>query len=134
MRKLGPIALGLALASIVACDGTAPPNQASDIADSPVDPSVFDTAAETALIDGGDTATELYDKLNLLQLELEQNREYLDSLIDRLSAERENWTDCTAYLTNNAAAGFCEAEPPANWRPFMFNDQLHFVVPLGPSA
>jgi hypothetical protein len=47
---------------------------------------------------------------------------------------RENWMNCTRYLTNNAAAGFCEDAPPANWSPFMFNDRRYFVVPLGPTA
>ena len=47
---------------------------------------------------------------------------------------RENWMNCSRYLTNNPSAGFCEDEPPASWRPFMFDDKRYFVVPLGPSA
>lgn len=157
MRKLGLIVLGLVISSVVACDGGAPPVQDPSVEPSPDLPVAPDTsAAATAAAGEAPSAPEPYDRLNMLELGVEQA--YFDELIDALSMKRplelrrpplpdgffermerglplrENWMNCTRFLTNNPAAGFCEDEPPASWRPFMFNDQRYFVVPLGPTA
>jgi hypothetical protein len=111
---------------------------------------------DTATADESRSAPQPYDRLNLMRLELEQA--YLDELVDRFDFElqplpqrptvppgdfqpyerglplRENWMNCSGYLTNNPAAGFCEDQPPPNWRPFRFNGENYFLVPLGPTA
>ena len=75
-------------------------------------------------------------KLGLLQIEPQRipvPDDYFKQF-ERGLPLREDWMNCSRYLTNNSATGFCEDEPPANWRPFDFNDGRYFVVPLGPSA
>lgn len=137
MRKLGPILLSLAFGSLVACDDN-----------SRLEPET--PASATAASDEALSAPDPYDRLNQLRLDAEQAYEALG--LQRLPPQRplsppgylqqferglplrENWMNCTRFLTNNPAAGFCEDEPPTNWSPFMFNERRYFVVPLGPTA
>lgn len=155
MRKLGPIVVGIVLGSVVACDGGAPPDRDPPLTATPEQAAAPGTAAdETAAADEAQSTPEPYDTLNELRLGVEQA--YLDELIEALELQRapqrppvppgllqqferglplrENWMNCTRYLTNNPAAGFCEDEPPANWAPFIFNEQRFFLVPIGPAA
>jgi hypothetical protein len=42
-----------------------------------------------------------------------------------------SWLDCEGFLTRNESAGFCEAEPPSDWMPFLFQGRLYYRIPLG---
>jgi hypothetical protein len=149
MRKLSLIALAVAFGGIFGCEGAAPPSQATEpeaSLDQPTAPSVG-VPVEVQ------SPPETYDRLESLELpylddqfvgELFELRNIVptrplvpDNYLDQFERGlplRENWMNCTRYLTNNAMAGFCEDEPPANWRPFEFNDERYYFVPLGPSA
>jgi hypothetical protein len=148
MRKLSLIAIGLALGSLSACDRAAPPGTSATAEPQPP-PEEYDRL-ELLLGEFNDRVPEFEREVGQLMERLPgRSGELLEALpqhlipvapegyfeqFERGLPLRENWMNCSRYLTNNASAGFCEDEPPDNWRPFMFNDERFFFVPLGPSA
>ena len=44
--------------------------------------------------------------------------------------EREGMHTCDGYLTRIENEDYCEAEIPADWRPFEFDGRTYFVQPL----
>jgi hypothetical protein len=162
MRKLCLIALNAALGSLLACDGAPPQTQGSepgtpaaraaapkaDAAESAAStPEPYDRLEllaerlEQEYVDQlrGQLADEwprfsMPDVILPLEYRAPDVPDGFFEQFERGLPLQENWMNCSRYLTNNASAGFCEDEPPANWSRFQFNDEQYYFVPLGPSA
>jgi hypothetical protein len=162
MRKLNLIALTLALGSLLACDGAPPQTQDSEPvtpAAQAAAPEVDATESASSTPEPYDRLELLaerlqQDYLDQLNGQLGDGRpgfsmpdvvlplEYRAPAVpngffeqfERGLPLRENWMNCSRYMTNNAAADFCEDEPPATWHPFEFNDETYYFVPLGHSV
>ena len=144
MRDLRLIVILVACGGILSCDGegddAAPDDSAAAVVNPPPDAdSAYDREAELQR----ELEQTIRDQLADLDLRLkalrdppfESRRQFeLEVPFDLEAPRGGGWLNCRGYLTNNATAGFCEGEPPANWRPFIFDGQRYFVVPLGPSA